>query len=206
VAALANPSTAAAINHLEDLEDLDDLEAHNSFLPLSSGLAKPSIWQPRRPPDINHTTYYATTCGARTLLLTMEFPTCVFSLYLLVSNIAQAAEVLAQRGWHLEDKTQSKFGNARLQGAHPRLTPPVHAVRKLPTWCPGMGPTTTPKQRTSGTTTTILLPASEWNYKFPEPGDQNFLPPLPALLDGLIDKLLDDPLTECMFWDQWLFS
>jgi hypothetical protein len=128
-------------------------------------------------------------------------PTVVFSLYLLVPNIDQAAEVLVQRGWHLEDKTQTKFGNAPLRSARHRLTPAVDAARKRPTWSPGMGPPPPPSNEPPGPTTTILLPASEWNYYFPKTGDQNFIPPLPALLDGLIDKLLDDPLTETMFWN-----
>ena len=129
-------------------------------------------------------------------------PTVVFSLYLLVPNIDQAAEVLVQGGWHLEDKTQTKFGNAPLRSAHHHLTPAVDAARKTPTWSPGMGPPPPPSKEPPGPTTTILLPASEWNYTFPETSSQNFIPPLPTLLDGLIDKLLDDPLTETMFWNQ----
>ncbi|PVH73832.1 hypothetical protein DL98DRAFT_430557 [Cadophora sp. DSE1049] len=105
-------------------------------------------------------------------------PTVVFSLYLLVPNINQAAEALVQSGWHLED-TQMR-----------------------PTWTPGIGPPPLPsKEPPPGPTTTILLPASEWNYTFPETSHQNLIPSLPALLDGLIDKLLDDPLTESDFFN-----
>ena len=128
-------------------------------------------------------------------------PTVVFSLYLLVPNIGQAAEVLVQQGWHLEDKTKTKFGNAPLRSAHCCLTPPVDIIRKRPAWSPGMGPLPPPSKEPPGPTTTIFLPASEWNYTFPETGDQNLMPPLPALLDGLVDKLLDDPLTETTLWN-----
>jgi len=121
-------------------------------------------------------------------------PTVVFSLYLLVPNIEQAAEVLVRREWHLEDNTQSKFGNAPLRSAHHRLTPPIDVTQNKPARSPGMGPPPPPSKKPPGPTTTILLPASEWNFTFPS-SIQSFFPPLPELLDALIDKLLDDPLT-----------
>lgn len=58
-----------------------------------------------------------------------------------------------------------------------------------------MGPPPPPSKGPPRPTTTILLPASEWNYTFPLT-IQNLFPPLPELLDALIDKLLDDPLTD----------
>jgi hypothetical protein len=127
-------------------------------------------------------------------------PTVVFSFYLLVSDIDEAAKALVRGGWKLEDRTQTKFGNAPLRSAHHRLTPPTDMTRNTPTWSPGMGPPPPPSKDPPGPTTTILLPASEWNYILPETSDQSFIPSLPGLLDGLIAKLLDDPLTETMFW------
>lgn len=128
-------------------------------------------------------------------------PTVVFSLYLLVPNIDQAAEILAQNGWQRQDESQSKFGNAPLRSAHHRLAPPADADLNLPPrWSPEMGPRPPPSKEPPGPTITILLPASAWNYQFPETGDKSIIPSLPALLDGLIDTLLDDPLTESMYW------
>ncbi len=127
-------------------------------------------------------------------------PTIVFSLCLLVPDIDQAAEILIQEGWHPEDETKTRFGNSSLQSAHHRLTPPGGLPPRA-IWSPEMGPPPLPSKKPPGPTTTILLPASEWNYEFPENNDHyNFVPLLPALLDGLIDKLLDDPLADSIFW------
>ncbi|TVY94369.1 hypothetical protein LAWI1_G000604 [Lachnellula willkommii] len=126
-------------------------------------------------------------------------PTVVFSFYILVPDIDEAAKVLVQRGWHLEDRAQSKFGNDPLRSAHHRLTPPIDAIQK-PVWSPGMGPPPLPSKTPPGPTTTILFPASEWNFTFP-PTIQSFLPPLSGLLDALIEKLLNDPLTNDI-WNQ----
>ncbi|PSS15240.1 hypothetical protein M430DRAFT_20542 [Amorphotheca resinae ATCC 22711] len=122
-------------------------------------------------------------------------PTVVFSFYILVPDIDKAANVLTQRGWHLEDSGQTKFGNYPLRSAHHRLTPPIDVTQNRPAWSPGMGPPPPPSKGPPRPTTTILLPASEWNYTFPLT-IQNLFPPLPELLDALIDKLLDDPLTD----------
>ncbi|KAN0106649.1 hypothetical protein V8E51_009525 [Hyaloscypha variabilis] len=127
-------------------------------------------------------------------------PTVVFSFYILVPDIDKAAKVLIQRGWHLEDSVQTKFGNTPLRSAHHRLTPPIDVTQNRPAWSPGMGPPPPPSKIPPGPTTTILLPASEWNFTFPSI-IQSFFPPLPELLDALIDKLLDEPLTD-MIWNQ----
>lgn len=66
-----------------------------------------------------------------------------------------------------------------------------------PAWSPGIGPPPPPSRIPLGPPTTILLPASEWSFTFPSI-IQSFFPPLPKLLDALIDKLLDDP----MIWNQ----
>ncbi|CZR55636.1 uncharacterized protein PAC_05524 [Phialocephala subalpina] len=127
-------------------------------------------------------------------------PTVVFSFYILVPDIDQAAEVLIQRGWHLEDSAQTKFGNIPLRSAHHHLTPPIDVTQNEPAWSPGMGPPPPPSKKPPGPTTTILLPASEWNFTFPSI-IESFFPPLPELLDALIDKLLDGPLTDGI-WNQ----
>jgi hypothetical protein len=67
-------------------------------------------------------------------------------------------------------------------------------IQKRPA-LPGIGPQLPP-----GPTTTILLPALEWNYTFPSI-IQSPYPSLPELLDALIEKLLDDPLTGRTIWD-----
>ena len=50
-----------------------------------------------------------------------------------------------------------------------------------------------PSKRTARVTTTILLPAEEWNYKLPTTASvmTSLYPSLPDLLDGLIDSFLD---------------
>lgn len=127
-------------------------------------------------------------------------PTVVFSFYILVPDIDKAAKALIHRGWHLEDSLQTKFGNTPLRSAHRRLTPPIDLIQNRPTWSPGMGPPPPPSKIRPGPTTTILLPALEWNFTFPSI-IHGFFPPLPELLDALIDKLLDDPLTDTI-WNQ----
>lgn len=126
-------------------------------------------------------------------------PTVVFSLYLLVPDIEVAAGILMETGWIHEDENNTRFGNALLRSAHRRLTPPVDATKSA-LWRPEMDPPPPPSKEPPGPTTTILLPASQWNFDFSGTSEQSFIPPLPALLDGLIDTLLDDPLTDSMFW------
>ncbi|CAM6003745.1 unnamed protein product [Sphagnum balticum] len=87
-----------------------------------------------------------------------------------------------------------------LRSAHHRLTPPIDDTQNRPAWSPGMGPPPPPSKIPPGPTTTILLPASEWNFTFPLI-IQSFFPPLPELVDALIDKLLDTPLTDTI-WNQ----
>lgn len=126
-------------------------------------------------------------------------PTVVFSFYILVLDIDKAAQALIQRGWRLEDSAQSKFGNYPLRSAHQRLTPPIDDTQMTPVWSPGAGPPPPPSELPPpGPTTTILLPASEWNFTFKR-SNQSFFPPLPELLDALIEKLLNTPLTESIW-------
>lgn len=138
-----------------------------------------------------------------------DVPTVVFQLHVLVPNIDEAAKVLIQKGWTLGENTQTKFGNAPLNSAHRCLTPPIDSSRKANPviWTPGMGPPPPPSKELPGPTITILLPAAEWNFTLPESNQyprggfqSSLFPPLPELLDALIDKLLDDPLTNSLFW------
>ena len=127
-------------------------------------------------------------------------PTVVFSFHILVPDIEKAAKVLIQREWHLEDGTKTKFGLSTLRSAHCCLTPPANIAPNKPAWSPAMGPPPPPSKIPPGPTTTILLPALEWNFTFPS-NFQGFFPPLPELVDALISKLLDISLTDSV-WDQ----
>lgn len=129
-------------------------------------------------------------------------PTVVFKLYVLVPNIDEAATVLVQKGWTLSESSQTTFGNASLNSPHRCLTPPIDPTVKSNTWSPGMGPPPPPSRRPPGPTKTVLLPAAEWNFILPsfDRSQTSLFPPLPELLDALVDKLLDDPLTDSMFW------
>src|SRR4051812_8728567 len=64
-------------------------------------------------------------------------PTVVFDLYVLVSDIDEAAKVLIQEGWSLGDNTQTKIGNAPLNSAHRCLMPPIDPTAKSKIWTPG---------------------------------------------------------------------
>ncbi|TVY38393.1 hypothetical protein LSUB1_G006363 [Lachnellula subtilissima] len=120
-------------------------------------------------------------------------PTVVFTFYILVPDIDKAANILIQRGWHLEDNAQSQFGNHPLSSAHRRLMPPIDMTENIRIQ-PSRGPPPPPSKLPPGPTMTILLPATEWHFTFPSVLE-GFFPPLPALLDALIDRLLDnDPL------------
>ncbi|KAL2064668.1 hypothetical protein VTL71DRAFT_3806 [Oculimacula yallundae] len=137
-------------------------------------------------------------------------PTVVFELYVLVPDIDEAAKVLTQKGWSVGDETQSMFGNAQLLSAHRSLIPPIDSNANLDIYIPVLSteiiPVTElpppPSKRIPAPVKTILLPAAEWNFTLPlyDGSPTSIFPPLPKLLDGLIDKLLDDPLTDNMFW------
>lgn len=136
-------------------------------------------------------------------------PTVLFQLQVLVPNIDEAANVLIQKGWYSGENAQTKFGNASLSSAHRCLMPPIDSSQtaKSVIWTPIMGPPPPPSKGPPGPVKTILLPAVEWNfilprdYQHPNGGCQmSLFPLLPDLLDALIDKLLDDPLTDSMFW------
>jgi hypothetical protein len=106
-------------------------------------------------------------------------------LYLLVPDLADAEDRLTAAGW----ATAAPFGheyhflNGPTSIAHRRLMPPNHPA--------------SPSQDAPGPTTTVLLPAACWGV--PDIEDvsracpESFIPPLPNLLNGLIQALLDLP-------------
>lgn len=109
-------------------------------------------------------------------------PTVVFSLYLLTPNIDSAAQVLKEKGWVFSTQP-AKIGMASVDSAMHTLTPPGDAHDLA----------------SSNLTTTILLPALDWNYSMPDQltsssTSASIFPPLPMLVDALIDSLLDTPL------------
>jgi hypothetical protein len=101
-------------------------------------------------------------------------PTVVFDLYLLVLDIDAAADCLIKAGWTINTQSSHRIGNAET---------------KIP-----QVPLISPDSQTK----TVLLLASDW--KFPLPAspsltdDQGLsFPPLPGLLDALIESWLDGP-------------
>ncbi|KAH9973289.1 hypothetical protein BGW80DRAFT_1252232 [Lactifluus volemus] len=117
--------------------------------------------------------------------------TVVFDLYLLVSDIDAAAEVLLHRGWTY---AKEKSADYHFLPRHPdfrrcRLNPP--------------GTDDTPKPTSllrridpPRSTAIVLLPASDWKLpsdKFLLSRTQGFIPSLPDSTDGLIESLLDAP-------------
>ena len=136
-----------------------------------------------------------------------QVPTFVFDLYILVPDINEAAEVLAEKGYTLLEQYQARIGNANVQSAQHRLLPPKdisneaeldprrqNTIRPLPSY-----------QEPSRPTAIVLLPASQWNFALPARHhwdlinrSVSFFPELPALVDALIDSFLNTPLEESM--------
>jgi len=113
-------------------------------------------------------------------------PTVLFMLYILVPDIDTAAQALIRRGWVLTAQ-QAKVGNASVEQATHHLEPPRYER--------GV--------ESSGTTTTVLLSAADWNYLLPNQpqipsNSAAFSPPLPDMLDALMDSLLDAPSSNSM--------
>jgi hypothetical protein len=113
-------------------------------------------------------------------------------LHLLVDDLADAENALVAKGW----TPASPFGRAPhlLNGPqcipHRRLNPPGFAAAGLPA---------VPIQATPGPTTTVLLSAAGWGVCSLEEtrpsSSDGFVPPLAPLVDGLVESLLDLPLT-----------
>ncbi len=136
-------------------------------------------------------------------------PTIVFNLYILVPNIDEAAEVLVQQGWTLAEQEQAKVGNAIVESAQHCLIPPKDDSGKArsDTGMLSTEPPPLPSKEPPGPTTTVVLPAADWNFTLPEHcqyssngSTTTFFPPLPGLLDALIDSLLDAPSNNSMLW------
>lgn len=73
-----------------------------------------------------------------------------------------------------------------------RLNPPASMVAQKPN--PKPWPPLLPSKDPPGPTTTVLLPAADWNVAVDDlrPGSSNsFVPPLHILLDALIESLID---------------
>jgi hypothetical protein len=129
--------------------------------------------------------------------------TVVFDLYILVQDIENAAQVLLQNGWNLVLQEKGKIGNAAVDYPQCRLTPPSQDSRheaELPTSYPSTFNLLPPLPDTSlpGPTTTVLLSAADWNFSLVSANNTNtsvdtVYPPLPSLVDALIDSLLDCP-------------
>jgi hypothetical protein len=110
-------------------------------------------------------------------------PVVVFDLYILVPDIDTASSVLVQYGWSLVSQEKGKIGNATVDSHETRL--PGSPVPDMPL---------------PGPTTTVLLPAADWNFSLPRIGSIKIkpfvdivVPPLTGLVDALIDSLLDCP-------------
>lgn len=109
--------------------------------------------------------------------------TAVFDLYILVSDINMAAQSLAQAGWTIDTQSPHRIGNDKVQAPQVRLIPP-NKDREMKT---------------------VLLNASDW--KFPLTADtllqraltrevpdrELSFPPLPGLLDALVESWFDNP-------------
>lgn len=108
-------------------------------------------------------------------------PTAVFKLYILVTDINLAADCLVQAGWTVDTQSPHKVGNAEV---------------KLPQ-VPLLSPTKETKS--------VCLQASDWRFPLNAdthlerafvkdiPDRELLFPPLPALLDALVESWFDAP-------------
>lgn len=118
-------------------------------------------------------------------------PTVVFDLHLLVPDPDEAARALIERGWTDAGLLNSTYHFLMGPVTQRRLHPPNYtpADQKSDTWPPPL-----PSQEPPGPTTTVLLPAADWNVpieKLRPPSPDCFVPPLDLLVDALIDSYLD---------------
>jgi hypothetical protein len=138
-------------------------------------------------------------------------PTVLFDLYILVQDLKTAAQVLVKNGWNLVPQEKGKIGNAIVDLPQRRLTPPSQYIRQaeLPTSHPRTSnfPPPLPDKLLPGPTTTVLLPAADWNFSLAGVGAENtktsmntVFPPLADLTDALIDSLLDCPSDDDMLY------
>lgn len=114
----------------------------------------------------------------------------LFDLYLLVTDINIAAQMLGRSGWTLIPQQNGRIGNASLDlSKHPqcRLAPPAQDDAT------GQDPSAqTPTQSPYRSSTIVLLPVADWSFNFDTGiSSRSFIPTLEALLDGLIGSQLD---------------
>ncbi|KAJ5836681.1 hypothetical protein N7447_002707 [Penicillium robsamsonii] len=113
--------------------------------------------------------------------------TIMFNLYLLVSNLDKAAELLIKAGWVIDSQGPRKTRNAKVELLQKPLVAPTSQ------------------------TIIVLLPAEEWKFPLiPDPPsddtplvavslDENrHIPPLPGFLDALVESWLDWPSDDAM--------
>lgn len=108
----------------------------------------------------------------------------------------------AQAGWNLVQQEKGKIGNAAVEYPQRCLTPPSQDSHKaeLRTFKPSTFNLLPALPNTSlpGPTATVLLSAADWNFSLASANNtntsvDNVYPPLPSLLDALIDSVLDCP-------------
>jgi len=162
------------------------------------------IFQPRYQPCILlHKNSIPCSIWFEDVLVYYGVPTATFELYLIVPDIDQAAEVLAQCGWTLLTAAPAKVGTAVVDTQQRRLVPPMFKTKPYqPPQKTSIPPP--PSQDPPRATETVLLPANDWNFTFSEakhrPGNLGLFPDLPEFLDALIDSLLDTSLDQSMLW------
>lgn len=117
-------------------------------------------------------------------------PTVLFDLYLLVPDLHIAVQELLGHGWTRTSR-RAKVGNADVKKAMFSLAPPIsdreqrRVENGIEIWI-------------SVPTTTVLLSSNDWNYALPKEDEisrdaATFFPPLPRLLEALMDSMLDTP-------------
>ncbi len=120
-------------------------------------------------------------------LTAYDVPTIVFDLFLLVHNPESAALVLASHGFQRTTPSPRFYDIPQMSDNVPRLaqipTSTFHDMEDLP------------KADDVNAPGVILLPAEYWRYKLPRNVNEvdNFIPPLSALLNALIDSWIDLP-------------
>ncbi|KAI9686093.1 MAG: hypothetical protein M1822_004076 [Bathelium mastoideum] len=128
-------------------------------------------------------------------------PTGVFELYILVQNLDQASEALLLNGWTLHSSAPAKIGNGTVDAPQRRLSPP-EPEGGYPETKPGDPP---PPPRPEPSTVTVLLLADDWHFDLSTEsitpmGTQIRVPRLPALLNSLLEVLMDNALENSLFW------
>jgi hypothetical protein len=122
-------------------------------------------------------------------------PTVVFDVFLLVSDIDEAAAVLTESGWDPPPTRMSDryhFLNKPPPLRCRRLVPPDAEAGDATASRPSQPAFYNPHRPT----VTVLLPAADWDFspeKLLQSSQNTFIPPLSALVDLLIGVLLDLP-------------